>query len=275
MKTGQFRSASARLRNVACMLCAAGILTGSSVSTPAQSSSAQSPPPPVQQQLDELKAGQQRLFRELDEIKALLQERSVRTNFTGPSVTSANVHGEPFLGTNTAKVAIIEYSDFDCSFCGRYARDVFPRLDEEYIGTGKVRYFFRDLPEPDETNAWFKARAARCAGDQGKFWQMHELLFSAQAAKGPEVVSLGSTLGLDLDAFNACLATKKYLENIRRSEAGARRMGLYGTPSFLVGLLTDDGDFVRVKQVLVGAQTYDKFKSLLDGLVEEAAHPGH
>jgi protein-disulfide isomerase len=228
-------------------------------------------PDSVQAQLDQLKIGQERLFRELEQIKTLLQDRAERTNGSNkpaiPNVVSANVHGEPFRGTNTARVAVIEYSDFGCSFCGRYARNVFPRVDEDYLKTGKVRYFFRDLPEPHETNSWFKARAARCAGDQGKFWEMHDLFFTSQSATGAEVVTLASTLGLDMDQFNECLSSQKYIINIQRSADSARRMGLYGTPAFLIGSLTQDGDFVRVKKVLVGAESYENLKAVLDEML--------
>lgn len=229
----------------------------------------------IQKQLDELKAGQQRLFMEVEAIKKLLEERTARTNLGGPpgapNVASANITGEPFRGTNSAKIAIIEYSDFDCSFCGRYARNVFPKIDADYVTTGKVRYFFRDLPEPNETNAWFKARVARCAGDEGKFWEMHDLLFATQSATPRDVLALASTLGLDAAKLNQCLSTEKYLVNIQRSAAGAKRMGLYGTPAFLIGTVSDDGDFVRVKKVLVGAERYEDFKKVLDELL---ANPG-
>jgi protein-disulfide isomerase len=225
--------------------------------------------PSIQKQLDQLKTGQERLSRQVDEIRTLLEQlKGTPTNRsdnpTAPSVVSANVHGEPFLGTNSAHVAIIEYSDFDCSFCGRYARTVFPRIESDYIQSGKIKYFFRDLPEPGDTNAWFKARAARCAGDQGKFWQMHDLLFANQPATSPEVITLTQTLGLDMREFNQSISSEKYLENIRRSVSGAKRMGLYGTPAFLIGNLSDDGDFVRVNRVLVGGATYDSIKSVLD-----------
>ena len=230
--------------------------------------------PSLQQQLDELKEGQLRLARELEEIKRLLQERPVRRDFdarpANPVVASVNVYGEPFLGTNFAKIAMVEYSDFDCSFCGKYAREVFPRIQLEYIRTGKVRYFFRDLPEPDETNAWLKARVARCAGDQGKFWEMHERLFAAQDASGKDVSAIAQALGLDSQQFNACFSTEKYLGNIQRSAAGARKMGIYGTPAFLIGTLSEDGGFVTVKKTLVGAQTYDGLKAVLDELLSSA-----
>jgi len=226
--------------------------------------------PSVQQQLDQLRAGQERLRQELDELKGLLQERMPRTNSTKPpvpEVSSVNVRGEPFRGTNTARVAVIEYSDFGCSFCGRYAREIFPRLDEDYIKPGKLRYYFRDLPEPKETNSWFKARAARCAGDQGKFWELHDLLFNAQSASEKDVTSLAQTLGLDTEKFNQCLLSEKYLVNIQRSVAGAKKMGLFGTPAFLVGAISEDGDFVMVKRVLVGTESYESMKSILDELM--------
>jgi protein-disulfide isomerase len=212
---------------------------------------------------------------ELEEIKNILRERTARTNAAGqpavPAVDSVNVRGEPFRGTNAARVAIIEYSDFDCSYCGRYARDIFPHVDGDYIKPGKLRYFFRDLPEPKETNSWFKARAARCAGDQGKFWQLHELLFNTQSASEKDVVSLAQTLGLNMENFNACLYTEKYLVNIERSVAGAKRMGIFGTPAFLIGVISDDGDFVKVKRVLIGAESYDSIKSVLDELLASSA----
>jgi len=225
----------------------------------------------IQQQLDELRAGQAELRAELEEIKRLLQSPAVRTNVgnkpTVPVVDSVNVRGEPFRGTNAARVAIIEYSDFGCSFCGKYARQVFPHLDGDYIKTGKLRYYFRDLPEPNETNSWFKARAARCAGDQGKFWELHDLLFNAQSSSEKDVRALSQTLGLDIESFNACLSTEKYLINIQRSVAGAKRLGIYGTPAFLVGAMSEDGDFVKVKQVLIGAENYEQLRTILDELL--------
>jgi len=236
------------------------------------------PEPPrgsVQQQLDELKAGQQQLRKELEDIKHFLQERSMRTNTVNkpavPAVDSVNVRGEPFRGTHAAGVAIIEYSDFDCSFCGRYAREIYPRVDRDYVKPGKLRYFFRDLPESKETNSWFRARAARCAGDQGKFWELHDLLFNAQSGSQQDVISLAQALGLNTEVFNECLSGGKYLVNIENSVAGAKRMGIYGTPAFLIGAMSEDGDFVKVKRVLVGAESYESIKTILDELLASAS----
>ena len=238
-------------------------------------SASQKTSPSIQQQLDELKQGQERLIKEVEEIRKLLPQRPARPEFNSkpaaPNVSSVNVFGEPFRGANTARVAIVEYSNFDCSFCGKFARTVFPRLDEDYISPGKVRYYFRDLPEPHETNAWLKARAARCAGDQGKFWEMHELLFANQIATSQDLPTLAQAIGLDSEKFNECLSTEKYLVNIERSVAGAKRMDLFGTPAFLIGSLSEDGGFVTVKKVLVGAESYDSLKGVLDPLLGTAS----
>ena len=231
--------------------------------------------PSLQQQIDELKKGQELLLKEVEEIKQLLQQRPARAEFAAkpvaPTVSSVNIHGEPFRGEQAARVAIMEFSDFECSFCGKYARETYPQLDQDYIKPGKVRYFFRDLPAPGETNAFVKARAARCAGDQAKFWEMHDLLFATQAAPARDLTPLGQALGLDLAKFNECLESEKYADNIERSVTGARRMGIFGTPAFVIGTLTEDGDFIRVTKLLVGAQTYEDLKSVLDELLANPA----
>src|ERR1041384_250291 len=124
----------------------------------------------MQRQLDEVRQTQQLILKELEDIKKALHEKPVRTDSLArpqiPTVVSLNVHGEPFRGQSRATVGMVEYSDFDCSFCAKYANDIYPQIDNEYIQTGKIRYFFRDLPPPGDTNALFKARLARCAGEQ-------------------------------------------------------------------------------------------------------------
>ena len=235
---------------------------------------AQAATPSIQQQLDELREGQRQLRNELEEIKKLVQTKPALTNLEtkplAPNISSVDVYGEPFDGTNTARIAIIEYSDFDCTFCAKYARTVFPRIDQDYVKTGKIRYFFRDLPEREDTNSWLKARAARCAGEQGKFWEMHDLLFAQQGNPIQDPTPLAQTLGLDVEQFGKCFSTWKYVENIQRSADGARRMGIFGTPAFLIGTVTKDGDFVWIKKVLVGAQSYETLKVILDELLAPA-----
>jgi len=263
-----------RVSNSAKLVLAAFFVTqGLPATAGERTEAASTAAPSIQEQLEELKDGQRQLRKELEEIRKLLEVRAAVTNNAAgpevPKISSVDVFGEPYAGTNTARIAIIEYSDFDCSFCSKYARKVFPRIHEDYVKTGKVRYFFRDLPELEDTNAWLKARAARCAGDQGKFWEMHELLFALQGSPLQDPAALAQKLGLDPDSFAKCLSSGKYQENIQRSVDGAKGMGIFGTPAFLFGSVTKEGDFVWVKKVLIGAQTYESVKSILDEQLTE------
>jgi len=233
---------------------------------------AQQATPSIQQQIDQLKEGQERMLREIAEIKRLVSEKPSRVDMPAKPAASnpvpVNVHGEPFRGDGRARFAIMEYSDFECSFCAKYVREIYPRIDKDYIHSGKIKYFFRDLPGPGDTNALLKARAARCAGEQGKFWEMHDRLFATQTEPvGQNLASHAETLGLDAEKFSACLASGRYSDNIGMSVAGARRIGVFGTPAFLIGTVSEDGDFMRVTKILVGGESFETLKSSLDELL--------
>jgi protein-disulfide isomerase len=222
----------------------------------------------LQQQIDELKAGQQQILKELQEIRKILQSFQEAAGPQPPPEVALPVAGEPFKGSPAARVAIIEYSDFQCPYCGEYAREIFPRLDSAYIKSGKVRYYFRDLPLASHTFALGAAQAARCAGEQGKFWEMHDRLFANQTALAPADLSrYAHELGLDEAKFGECITSGRYRDNIRRSMTGAERMGVTGTPAFLLGVLDPSGNSVRGTKVIVGAESFETFKSALDELL--------
>jgi protein-disulfide isomerase len=220
----------------------------------------------LQQQIDELKAGQQQILKELQEIKKILQSFQEAANQQTPPEISLPVGGEPFKGSPSARVAIIEYSDYQCPFCGEYSREVFPRLDSDYVKSGKIRYYFRDLPLPTHPQALPAAQASRCAGEQGKFWEMHERLFANQDALAADALKQhAAALGLDAARFNECLSSGRYRSAVARSMASAERLRIDGTPAFLIGVLDAGGEVVKVGQVMLGAKTYEEFKAVLDG----------
>jgi protein-disulfide isomerase len=171
----------------------------------------------------------------------------------------------------------MEYSDFACSFCARYARDVYPRIQQRYVDTGKIRYYFRDLPAPEHTNSLLLARAARCAGAQGKFWEMHDRLFALQSEPMPNPVAAlaaqAEAIGLDSTGFNQCLQSDRFTDNIHRSVLSAERIGIYGTPALIIGTVSDSGDFLRSTNLLVGAESYEPIAAAVDELLKAKNQP--
>lgn len=231
-------------------------------------------PASLEEQVEALRQGQAQMMRELQEIKAMLKGGANAGSGLkvqpSPHVV-ANVSGEPFRGSEKARVAVMEYSDFDCPYCGKYARELYPKLDAAYVKTGKVKYFFRDLPLEEHPQAGFKANLARLAGEQGRFWEAHDWLFAHQApmdAKGED--AFAKELGLDRAKIGTGAEDGKYNSIIQSSMNSARRYQISGTPAFLVGTLSEDGRVFTADKVFMGAQTYEGFKEILDGLLSPA-----
>src|SRR5262249_53555192 len=149
--------------------------------------------------------------------------------------------------------------------------EIYPQIVEHYVKTGKLRYYFRDLPLPIHPNALPAAIAARCAGDQGKFWEMHDSLFANQSALSQkDFADRAAALGLDRTRFSDCRSSAKYAEAIRKVAAGAQRMGIDGTPAFAIGAVRADGEVITVNQVALGADSFEAFKSILDEVLSAA-----
>jgi protein-disulfide isomerase len=230
--------------------------------------------PAMQQQLDELKQGQERILQELQAIRSALQGTPARAETAARPVLPPvlNIHGEPFKGQSNAPVAIMEYSDFDCSHCAQFATKNFPAIDQKYIATGKVKFFFRDLPEAGNAESLLKAQFARCAGEQGRFWEAHDFLFvNRPTLIGSTLEQECQALGLDRTTVNACLKQEKYSIPIQRSAASAARLGIRGTPAFLIGRITDNGDILQLKQLLLGVQDVETLGKDIDQLLDGTA----
>ena len=225
----------------------------------------------LRQEVQALKDGQSAILRELRELRGLLGARP------GAPPAAADITldtaGAPALGKRDAPVVLVEFSDFQCPFCARYVRQTFPQIEREYIGTGKLRYVMRDFPiESLHAQAPKGHEAGRCAGDQGKFWPMHERLFANQRAMSPtDLKAHARALGLDMAAFDRCLDSGRHAAAIRADLADGQRAGVRGTPSFFVGVAEPNGSKVRVLKFLVGAQPYEQFKSAIDSVLQ-AAH---
>jgi protein-disulfide isomerase len=167
---------------------------------------------------------------------------------------------------NNSKVMLIEFSDFECPFCGPYARETLPRIRRELIDRGKVGYAFANFPlDHIHHSAMRAAQAAKCASKQGKFWEMHDLLFSnRQKITSDPALSSASELRLDVTRFQACLESAAL--EVRNSIELGRALDVTATPTFFLGNMTEDGSVV-LKSKLSGALPYSAFKAALDELL--------
>ncbi len=162
---------------------------------------------------------------------------------------------------------IIEFTDLQCPYCARFARDTWPLLRERYVDTGKVQFATRDLPLPFHAFALPAAVAARCAGQQGKFWEYREALFSEQSRLGEQrYAELAGTFGLDAGRFESCRADPSVLEAVRADAAMATASGIAVTPSFVIGRVVN-GEFEG--EVIAGAQPFAVFQQRLDSLLQQ------
>ena len=139
-----------------------------------------------------------------------------------------------------------------------------PKLDAEYIKAGKLKYIVRDLPlESIHPQAFKAAEATHCAGDQGKYWELHDRLFSNQQNLGRADLSAhAQALGLDVPAFDRCVDGGKHAERVRKDVDEAQRLGITGTPTFYVGVM--DGGQLKGARVIRGAQPFPSIKAIID-----------
>jgi protein-disulfide isomerase len=220
----------------------------------------------LREEVQTLQSQQREILSELNDLKLLLARPPARPASALPF--TVNVQGEKSRGDSGASVAMIEYADFECPFCGKYAREVYPKILDEYVKTGKVKLFFRDLPLPMHPHAMAAAHAARCAGEQGKYWEMHDSLFAKQAAlSDPALSDRAQTLGLDTSNFKDCFSSGKYADEIQKSLSEAEKLGVRGTPTFFLGTVDPNGDVVKIGKIIVGARPYETFKAALDDLL--------
>ena len=180
-----------------------------------------------------------------------------------------DVRGAPARGPADAVVTLIEFSDYECPFCIAHFNGTGKTIEAEYITTGKIRYVFRDLPIDDNHPEAIRAHiAARCADEQGRFWEMHNRLFTAPGTHKPaDLTARAGEVGLDLTAFQSCVDSGRPTEDIRRVAAIATGFGAAGTPVFFLGLRDPATDQVRILHGITGAQPYETFKKTLDDLL--------
>ena len=161
---------------------------------------------------------------------------------------------DPVKGDKNAPVTIIEFSDFQCPFCGKFYKETLPEIDEKYIKTGKAKLVYRDYPLGSHEFAQKAAEAAECADEQGKFWQYHDKLFENQDALTIDNLKrYARDTGLSASKFNDCLDSSRYKDEVNKDLKDGESYGVSGTPAFFI-----NGNLIS------GAQPFSAFEQVIE-----------
>ena len=212
---------------------------------------------------------------ELKQIRQLLEKQQVQLARAVPQQPAApappekvqmNVgNGWYSIGRADAPVTLVEFGDYQCPFCKRFHTDAYAELKKNYIDTGKVRFVSRDLPLEFHPFALKAAEASRCAGDQGKYWELRDALYANAAPPNDDVIKKAvETLALDAKGFQACLDSDRYKADVQKDASEAATLQISGTPTFVLAKSAKDKlDGVRI----IGAQPFSAFQAAIDGLL--------
>lgn len=170
----------------------------------------------------------------------------------------------PVKGAVKAPIVLVELSDFQCFYCGKFARETLPRIEAEYIRPGKVRFVFRHMAIFGEASQ-LAAEASACAFDQGRFWQYHNTLFENRSPLGfasAKLKQYAVKVGLNEKGFAACLDAKKFADIVETETLLGRALGATGTPAFLL-----NGEMV------IGAHPFEVFRAMIEALLKPKKSP--
>ena len=201
------------------------------------------------------------ILNELRQIRQLLEKQgtgSAGNRAPEPARARLNMEGAEMLGSKDAPLTMVEFTDYQCPFCQRFHVTVFNELKKNYIDTGKLRFYSRDLPlDTMHPNAMRAAMAGRCAAEQGQFWKLRDMM-GANPDKLDMNSILADAIGLNMkvDSFKNCVESEKYKSAVQNDILEAAKIGADGTPTFVIGKSTPNG---VEGEVLVGAQPYPAF----------------
>ncbi len=194
--------------------------------------------------------------------------QTAQEQFVPQIIRNISLDDDPMKGNPDASITIVEFSDFQCPFCAKFHENTLPQLDQNYISTGKVNFVYRDFPiQSIHPNAIPAALASECADDQGKFWEMHDIIFENQRVwqdlQIPQSTDTfreyATEIGLNTDDFDSCMNSGKHIEEIGNDLEDGRLYGVTGTPGFFVG--NEKIGFTK----LIGAQPFSSFQKVIDG----------
>jgi protein-disulfide isomerase len=157
-------------------------------------------------------------------------------------------------GDKDAPVTIVEFSDYECPFCTKFYEQSLQLIEKNYIDTGKVKFIYRDFPLSFHQNAQKAAEAAECAGEQDKYFEMHDLLFEKGVSGGVSAFKqYAKEIGLDTSDFDSCLDSGEMAQEVKDDFTAGQQLGVSGTPAFFI-----NGKLVS------GAQPYSVFEQVIE-----------
>jgi protein-disulfide isomerase len=215
----------------------------------------------TRQQADEI-------LSELRQIRQLLQKQGQGqvqpAPEPAPTRAKLNLEGFEMLGDKKAPLTIVEFTDYQCPFCQRFHMSSYPEIKKNYIDTGKVRFYSRDLPLDFHANAMRAAQAARCANEQGQYWKLREVMSSnPDKLDLTNLVAFASELKMDTGKFRGCVESEKYKNAVQTDAMEAMKIGANGTPTFVIGKSTPEG---VDGEVMIGAMPFVMFDEKLKSL---------
>ena len=174
------------------------------------------------------------------------------------------IEGSTILGNPNAKISIVEFGDYQCTFCYKFHKDTMKMIVEQYVVDGEVNFVYKDFPL-NGPSSMMASEASYCAQEQGKFWQYHDVVFENWEGENTGWVTrvalerFAKNVGLDMIEFNSCMDNSKYRQKVLENEEFARKINIDATPSFII---FDDTDAYRI----IGAQPFQTFEQVLNEL---------
>jgi protein-disulfide isomerase len=192
-------------------------------------------------------------------------------------VAAANSHDRPMVSDNTmgdpsAPIKIEEFSDYQCPYCARFYEETESQVVDTYVATGKVYFVYRSFGKFIGPESKVAAEAAYCAGDQNKYWEYHDILFANQTGENVgaftdrRLQAFAKELSLDMDAFNSCLDSGKFVDRVEQDYQDGTAAGVTGTPAFLI-TYTVDGE--EKQRLIAGAYPFNEFQTQIDEALAE------
>jgi len=174
------------------------------------------------------------------------------------------IQGSTILGNPNAKITIVEFGDYQCTFCYKFHDETMKKINQEYIKTANVNFIYKDFPLNGEQSI-LASEASYCAQKQNKFWEYHDTLYNNWGGENTGWITenvlqgFARDVGLNLDEFSQCLENSEYRQKVLDNEQFAREIGINATPSFLI---FNDSELYRI----IGAQPFDKFEQAFEEL---------